>query len=213
MKHLHRAIRAEGLLNLLGPSQVVHLVHVEVVGLEPPERPLELLTGALGIPHLRLTREVVPVSRQPLQADPHLGLGVPVAIGGGDVEIIDALFKGLVKQGRALGLLVVDQPQTRKAHDRRLHGRRADHPPRQGGLTGRGLGGVQRRRQLRPQCVSGREVPGRLEKCASLHDPAPFMRVPLGGPPLPRAGSLRLPVAVFYLEGGGACKRIVAYHE
>ena len=96
----------------------MHLVQVEVVGLEPRERTLQLLAGAVLVAHLRLAGQEDLAAVEALQGRSHLDLGV--AIGRGHIEVVDALLERLVNSGRGLLLVQLGQGQTREGNNRDL---------------------------------------------------------------------------------------------
>jgi hypothetical protein len=146
----HRPARRQGLDDLVRPLQAVELVEVEITGLKPLQRALQLAAGIAGVVELGFGRQEISLARHSLQRDPELDFALAIpSVGWGHVEIIHPGIQRPPHRCRALGLIVVFQGEGRKANHRQRGPIQAQGPPwqRASGAGGGFIFGAGRRGQ------------------------------------------------------------------
>jgi len=114
---LHRPTGCEDLLDFSQLLHPVELVEVEVVGAQPPERPLQLLLGPSRVAPGRLAGEEDPVA-EGLEGWTEPLLGLARAVGRRDVEVADASLDRRGDEPVGLGLRLADDEHASEADHR-----------------------------------------------------------------------------------------------
>ena len=110
---------AEGAFGIVGRDEMVELVEIEMVGLEAFEGTFEFGAGAGFVAGFGFAGEDVILALELLEGQAELDLAFAVpAVGGCDVEVIEAAIEGPLDGGVGLLLVFVHQGQTGKGDDR-----------------------------------------------------------------------------------------------
>ncbi len=128
----HRAAGAERLFNFFRRANVVQLIQIEMVGLEPSQRAFQLFERTVLVTHFCLAGQEDFAAVNALQPDAHLYFAFAVpAVCGCDVIVINATLKGVTDSIVTAVLLVMTQGQSGKTHDRDFLAGAPEHTPRQ----------------------------------------------------------------------------------